>query len=127
MAIAGILVIILYIMYIMGYLPVSVKRARSFVGNMGFGGQRCTAVFTGCTGHIHRCVRFRESRSYGFNFSLRLREGDVTMELLDSRRSPILVLDHSNPTGVVNVEKGKRYYLYIRFRNAGGDLQLDWR
>lgn len=126
MLIVFLILILFYILYILGYLPVSTKRAVMFVGSMGFGKPECHASFTSCTGHIHRCVRFREGRSYSFRFLSQLSVGQVTVQLLDTHRKPVLTLTEAAPTGVIPAERGKRYYLYIHFQKASGSYQLDW-
>lgn len=120
------LLLIFYLLYTFGFLPVSVKRAASFVGNMGAGGTHCSAAFSRCTGRIHRILRFRESRSYSFCLVSRIRSGQVQVQILDSRRTPVLTLDERCPTGILSARKGARYYLLITFRNADGDYRLEW-
>lgn len=126
MLIVFLILILFYILYILGYLTVSTKRAVMFVGSMGFGKPECHASFTSCTGHIHRCVRFQESRSYSFRFLPQLSAGQVTVQLLDSHRKPMLTLTETAPTGVIPAEKRKQYFLYVRFQNASGSYQIDW-
>lgn len=126
MLIVLLILILFYILYTLGYLPVSTKRAVMFVGSMGFGKPECHASFTSCTGHIHRCVRFQESRSYSFRFLPQLSAGQVTVQLLDSHRKPMLTLTETYPTGVIPAEKRKQYFLYVRFQNASGSYQIDW-
>lgn len=121
-----ILILIFLLLYFNGFLPVSTKRAALFVGNMGIGRKQCSASFSRCSGHIHRILLFRESRSYSFSLISRIRSGDVTVQILDLHRTPLLTLDEANPTGVFSASKGKRYLLWISFRNADGDYRLEW-
>lgn len=115
-----------YLLYIKGLLPVSAKRARSFVGTMGAGSTHCEASFTECSGDIHRVLRFRESRTYSFRLGGHCQKGAVTVRILDSRKLPVLVLDMLHPFGNLSADAHQRYYLYVHFSNASGDYQLDW-
>lgn len=120
------LAILFYLLYIKGFLPVSSKRARSFIGTMGFGGSHCEASFTECHGDIHRVLRFQESRTYSFRLGGHCKKGAVTVQILDSQRIPALVLDMQHPFGNLSANTHQRYYLYVRFTDATGDYQLDW-
>ena len=93
---------------------------------MGHGRPHCEASFTECDGDIHRILRFSESRTYSFRLNGHCRKGAVTVQILDSRRIPVLVLDKQHPFGNLSAAAHQRYYLYIRFSNASGDCQLDW-
>ena len=55
------------------------------------------------------------------------RKGSVTMELLNSQKQPLLLLDETHPTGSIAVEKGQRYQLVFHFQSATGEysLQMD--
>lgn len=116
----------LYVLYLLGYLPVSTKRSLIYVGTGGWGSQRVGASFTACSGTIRRVLRFRESRSYSFRLSGHLQQGAVTVQILDSRRCPALALTAGQPDGILSVQKGARYFLLIRFQSASGDYQLEW-
>lgn len=126
MLIALLIVIVFTGLYLAGFLPVSVKRAKTFIGNMGAGRSRCEASFTECTGRIHRVIRFRESRSYSFRLDSRIQSGSITVTLADRNRCPLMILDAGSPSGVLPVQSGQMYFLSIRFQNASGDYHLDW-
>ena len=112
-----------WLLYQNGLMVVNSKRAVSFVGSDR--GRR--ASFTACTGTVRRILRFPETRTLRVVFSPVLTRGSVTLELLDSRKQPILRLDETNPIGSISVEKGQRYHLIFHFQSATGEytLQLD--
>ena len=113
----------MWLMYQNGLMVLSSKRALSFVGSDR--GRR--ASFTACTGTVRRILRFSESKTLRVVFSPVLTKGSVTMELLNSQKQPLLLLDETHPTGSISVEKGQRYHLVFHFQSATGEysLQLD--
>lgn len=116
----------LYVLYLMGFVPISTRRALTFVGAGDWESQCVGASFTACSGTIRRVLRFRESRSYSFRLSGHLQQGDVTVQILDARRCPVLSLTADRPDGILSIQKGARYFLLIRFQSASGDYQLEW-
>lgn len=121
-----VLILFLFLLlYRLGFLTVSLKRAVVFVGSGSWGSRCVGASFTGCGGRIQRVVRFSEGRSYSFRLSGHIQQGSVAVRLLDGKR-PVLELGASRPSGVVSLEAGKGYTLYILFENASGDYQLEW-
>ena len=114
--------IVLYLLYINGYLAANAKRAIMYVGFMG--GRK--AAFTSCTGYTKRVIKFRENKDVHFQFDLKLSKGDVTMELLDSAKQCILKLDRTNTNAVIPIHAKKRYYLVFRFKSASGSYLLSW-
>lgn len=121
-----VLILIFAALYFAGFLPVSAKSAKTFIGSMGAGRSHCEASFTECSGSIHRVIRFRESRSYSFRLDARIQSGSVTVTLSDRDRLPLMILDGSNPSGVLPLQAGRMYFLNIRFQRASGDYRLDW-
>lgn len=116
----------LALLYWFGCLPVSMKRAATYLGSGGWGSSCVGASFTACTGKIHRILRFRESRSYSFRLTGHIQQGTVTAEILTPNRQQVLLLTSDNPSGILHVQKGQRYLLFIHFQHASGDYQLDW-
>lgn len=116
--------IAVYLLYYLGLLPMSIKRAVTFIGTRG--SSSLGASFTRCSGGIYQIVRFRESRSYSFQLSGRIQQGTVSVQILDAQRVPVLTLDAQHPSGIINAEAKKRYRLRIQFENASGDYQLEW-
>lgn len=114
---------LLFLLFELGWLPVSIKRSSTFVGSMG---RRCEASFTSTTGKLFRVLRFRESRSYSFCLTARVQQGEMAVQILDRQRIPVLTLTPASPNGVFAARAGEKYYLVIRFQNASGSYQLDW-
>ena len=111
-----------YLLYNSGYLILNSKRAVMYVGSKR--GKK--AKFTSCTGFTRRVIRFKETRTYRFDFDCALTAGTVSVELLDSSKKPVLTLDETNPSAAAKMERGKRYDLVCRFKGASGEYTLDW-
>ena len=113
----------MWLLYQNGLMVLNSKRALSFVGSDR--GRR--ASFTACTGTVRRILRFSESKTLRVVFSPVLTKGSVTMELLNSQKQPLLLLDETHLTGSIAVEKGQRYQLVFHFQSATGEysLQMD--
>ena len=127
MFIAGMIVLgmlaALYLLYVSGCMPVSVRRARMYVGKSGGWGAR----FAGCEGWIRRIVRVKESRVYDVELTEELTGGTVTAELRDAQKRTVLRLDGEHPRASVALEKGGRYEMTVRFQSATGSFSLQWR
>ena len=121
------LVVLLYILYDRGYLPVKSMSAIHFIGSMGAGTNKASAAFGSATGQIRRVLRFKESKPYEFTFKGKISKGTVRAYVLESNKIPELVLDSECPSGIVHAVKGQRYYLVIRFQNASGEYTLSWK
>ena len=126
MVIALLFILFFILLYHQGWLTVSIKRAAVYVGSGSWRSRCIGASFTGCSGKLHRIVRFPEGRSYSFRLSGHVQQGSVRVGLLDRHKLPALELTAAHPSGIVNVEPGKAYYLYILFEDASGDFQLEW-
>ena len=113
---------VFWLLYWNGYMVINSKSAVSFIGS----GRGNRAVFTACNGSIRRIVRFRADGTCVFRLKTELSKGEVCVELLDSGRQRIVLLDSGNPGAVVPVSKGKRYDLVIRFRSATGRYVLNY-
>lgn len=113
--------ILSYFLYINGYMVVSSKRSLMFLGSKR--GKK--AMFSSCTGYIKRVVKFKENKLYHVDFRLELEKGEVTLELLDTRKQVILSLNGSEGAKI-EVERGKRYYMILRFKSATGSYEVSW-
>jgi len=116
-----------YILYDRGYMPVKSMSAIYFIGNMGAGTNKASATFGSATGQISRVLRFKESKPYEFTFKEKISKGTVEACVLESNKTPELVLDDECPSGILHAVKGLRYYLIIRFQNASGEYTLTWK
>lgn len=118
-------VLVFYALWCSGYLVVNRKRAVLFVGSLP-GKSRCGAKFSSCTGYMKRVIRFKESRSYEFDFQSTVTKGFVAVEVQDRNKEIILQLNKNVPKGTVAVSEKQRYYLVFRFENADGAYELRW-
>ena len=89
--------ILMYFLYINGYMIINAKRAVSFIGAIR-GRGRCGASFRSCSGYMKRIIRFQESRAYHFAL-------EATIE----------------------VDGKNRYTLIFRFKSATGDFKMRWQ
>lgn len=123
--IALILLGVLVGLFLMGWLPVSAKRAVMFHGP-GIGKNSSRAHFTACTGKVLRAIHFPETRSCSFHFYPQIRGGEVDIRLLDFGGKQLLALDAGHLTDVASVQRGKFYFLVADFRKATGEYHLNW-
>lgn len=114
--------VVFYLLYINGFLTVQSRRAILYVGSL----KGNSARFSSCTGYSKRVIRFRDSRTYCVFFDSELTKGDISAEILNPAKQTVVCLNCNTPTGRINVEKGKRYYLLIHFQSATGRYTLSW-
>lgn len=119
------IVILLAALYYGGVLTLQQKRALLFIGTGSFKKRCFGASFTDCTGFTRRVLRVKESRSYGFFLTGHIQEGSVCATL-QAQGTPLAALTTDSPTATVFLERGKCYWLEVRFRHASGDYQLEW-
>lgn len=115
--------LLFYVLYINGYMVMQSKRALMYVGT----DRGKKASFTSCSGYTKRVVKFEEDRIYHFNLKLELTKGDVQVEILDSGKQCLLSLDQNTTEGNITAEKGKRFFLVVRFGAASGNYAVDWK
>ena len=113
--------ILSYFLYINGYMVITSKRAFMFLGSKR--GKK--AMFSSRTGYIKRVVKFKESKVYHVDFNVELEKGEVTLELLDVKKQLILSINDSE-TSEIEVKKGQRYYMLLRFKSATGSYEVTW-
>lgn len=114
--------ILFYYLYINGFLVIQSKRAIVYVGSLR--GNR--AKFVSCTGYTKRIIRFEESKTYRMVLNSELSKGKLSVTILDSEKNPLFSLDKDIQNGVIYAEKGKKYYLIMRFKSATGNYILEW-
>lgn len=113
---------VLYLLYINGYLVTNMKKAVMYIET-----RRGThATFSACTGYTKRMVRFKESRPYHFTLSSELTKGELSVELLHSKKHQIMFLNGNQRNADLAIDKNKRYYLVVRFHSATGNYDLHW-
>ena len=112
----------LYMLYSNGHLAMASKRAVMYVGSK----RGKAAKFSSCSGYTKRIIKVQETKQYRFSFDCNLTAGTILLEVLDASKKPILSLDETHRCAAVDLEKGKRYDLIVRFKAASGDYVLDW-
>ena len=111
-----------YRLYSNGYLAMASKRAVMYVGSK----RGKAAKFSSCSGYTKRIIRVQETKQYRFSLDCNLTAGTILVEVFDASKKPILTLDETHRCAAVDLEKGKRYELIVRFKSASGDYVLDW-
>ena len=111
-----------YMLYSNGYLAMASKRAVMYVGSK----RGKAAKFSSCSGYTKRIIKVQETKQYRFSLDCNLTAGTVLVEVLDASKKPILSLNETHRCAAVDMEKGKRYNLIVRFKVASGDYVLDW-
>jgi len=107
-------------LYNQGYMIVKSYSAVTFIGSAkGTGGR-----FTSCNGYLKRVIRFKEDGEHRFILDVELSKGDLSVDLLDSSKQRIMMLDCANNCASVTVEKNKKYYLIVNFKSATGRYSL---
>ena len=113
---------VFYLLYSNGYLAMASKRAVMYVGSK----RGKAAKFASCSGYTKRIIKVQETKQYHFSLDCNLTAGTILVEVLDTSKKPILSLDETRRCAAVDMEKGKRYDLIVRFKAASGDYVLDW-
>lgn len=117
-----VLILIFYCLYRNGFLFLNNKRALTFIAT----DRGKAAKFSSCTGSLKRVLFFCESHSYHFTFSCELSKGQMSVELQDGAKQPLICLSGPAECADLALEKGRRYYLVYRFRSATGEYRIDW-
>jgi uncharacterized protein YdaL len=113
---------VFYLLYSNGYLAMASKRAVMYVGSK----RGKAAKFSSCSGYTKRIIKVQETKQYRFSLDCNLTAGTILVEVLDASKKPILSLDETHRCAAVDLEKGQRYNLIVRFKAASGDYVLDW-
>jgi len=116
----GILTAIFAFLYNQGYMVLKSTSAVAFVGST----RGNSARFTSCSGYMKRIVRFKADGTYTFLLDAELSKGDMSVELLDSTKQRIMLLNCANRSASITVEQKKKYYLVINFKSATGRYAL---
>ena len=111
-----------YLLYRNGFLVMNSKKADMYAASR----RGKTAKFSSCSGYTKRIMKVRESKQYRFMFDCNLTAGTVSVEVLDASKEAILTLDETHRCAAVDLEKGKRYELIVRFKAASGNYDLEW-
>ena len=114
--------IVFYLSYINGILAIQSKRAIVYIGSL----KGNKAKFVSCTGYTKRIIRFEENKTYRIVLNTELSAGKLSITFLDSEKNNLFSLTRNAENGVIYAEKGKRYYLIVRFKSATGNYVLKW-
>lgn len=117
--------ILFYILWIKGYLIMSITTAKLFIGSLR-NKERCRIKFVSCNGYIKKIIKFKENRTYDFCLKSKVENGLVLAEIWDSNKKILLHLNSDMPSSSINVDKKCRYYLVLKFEKATGELELLW-
>ena len=118
--------LVFYVLYTQGMLVVNCKRAILFVGSIR-GKDSCRASFKSCSGYMKRVIKFERSRAYYFMLDSELEKGELEIAILDSSKQPVLMLNHIQQSGTIEVDARQRYYLVFSFKSASGKYELKWQ
>ncbi len=123
----AVIAVMMYVLYINGYMIVSLHKALFFRGDsLGIFKKNSTkAKFSACSGSLRRIIKFKESGTYEFSFSPDLEKGNVSVEIQNSEKEILLLID-KNTSGRIHVQSGQRYHIIVRFKKAKGKYHLGW-
>ena len=114
--------IVMYLLYINGWMVLSSKSAVTFFGS----NRGKSASFSGCSGSIKRIIRFSEDREYQFFLDAALAKGSMNVSLLGPDKKELLRLTDRVTEAAAHLQKGKRYALILYFQSSTGSYALRW-
>lgn len=117
--------IVCYVLYLQGFLTTNCKIALMYMGSIR-GNDSCKASFKSCSGYMKRVIRFRESKSYRFVLNAELEKGELEVKILNSSKEPVMILNGTHPSAMVEMDKNRRYYLIFSFKSASGNYEFRW-
>ena len=106
------------LLYRYGFMAIQIKRAVLYIGVSN------GARFSSCTGFAKRVLRLKSGKTYQITFEPDLTDGDISAEIYDAPKQTTVRLNSEIREGCIRAEKGKRYYLMIRFQSATGSYVL---
>ncbi len=114
--------LILYILYIRGYAPISIKRAMMFLGRRknNMLGASCTA----CSGFIQYAMPLEQGKKYKFDFESEVTDGNITVEILHKGRT-VYTFSGKSRHKIMEIEKGI-YAVKTRYNKASGVYTFVW-
>ncbi|MCM1577427.1 MAG: hypothetical protein NC078_01345 [Ruminococcus sp.] len=111
-------------LHLNGLVDTACKAAVKFVRTREKDGERLSLLR--CTGVITRVVKFDEDRTWEFTLDPELTNGNVSVTVLDRRKTELIRLDGDNSADTADFNKGERYYIKWNFKSASGDCSLKW-
>jgi len=119
-------VVVIYLLYINGYMVVKSKTAVIFMGHMSGGRNSCGFTFTKCDGYVRRVLKVKEKGVFRFDLEHNLSKGQVRFQVLDAHKLPLLTLNSEQSRGRVMLEPKRRYFVQMQFINTSGDCRAWW-
>ncbi len=117
-----------YLLYINGYCQLSCKRALLFLGSRGNSYKsHHKATFAACSGYIKRILKLKENGEYMFVLDSAISKGNMTIDILNSKKDIVLTLNNNRKEGVIKPIQSERHYLVLRFDKAEGNYELNWK
>lgn len=116
--------VLFLLLYREGLMVTKCIAAVLFVFRPGKHGDRVS--LDSCTGWVRHAGRFRESRTYQFQFDYQLSKGSAEVILLDRQKQELLRLTKDKTTAELPLSRNARYYLRWEFKGATGKCELRW-
>lgn len=122
----AVIALLFYLAYLNGFLSINAKFATLFMESWVKGKNGSRARMIGCKGYIKRVIKFKENREYRFELQVGLLKGTMSVEIQNRQKETVLELDPAVSEAVLEMKKGERYYLILRFADAEGDYIFTW-
>lgn len=85
------------------------------------------ATVIGCSGFIKRVLKFKEKREHTFILNAAISKGALSINILDSNKTVVLMLDNETKQGSIMANQNERYYLVINYDKTEGNYELSWK
>ena len=122
----SIAMVLLYFLYINGYMVMRSKLAVTFTGDGKGQKNRMGFSVTKCNGWASKVLKVKEDGIYRFDLDAELSAGTLQFQLLDREKQTLLTLNPDAVRGRVQLEKGKRYYVKMQFIQTSGTCAASW-
>lgn len=128
LVILAIILVLMYILYINGFLTYNAKTALLYKGTASFGKAQNyrKAKFSSCSGMTKSVIRLEKGKAYQFALFQSVTKGTVYVEIQDGKGEIIRKLDDEAPAATIIAEEKTRCCLVTKFVNADGEYTLCW-
>ena len=113
------LLAVLWFLYAQGHAVIQSKRAVLYLERR----RGREAKFSSCTGFTRRVLPLEEKRAYHVRLDCSLSSGDLSVEIQDRQKRPVVSLSCLSPIATFTAEK-QRYWLVVRYEGASGNYSL---
>lgn len=122
-------VLILYLLYINGFLIINVKSALFYVGTPRVGkNKNCLgARFSKCNGYIKRMIRLKPNTTYQFTYISNIEKGKVSINIYDKNKKILVVFDDQHSNQKIMTKQQKLFQFTTNYMHADGDYKLIWK